>query len=121
MVERSQARRALVDFFWMRDGEWASIIPHPRRQQKHYSTAVRSRVINLKIWLKVTHKDGGSAGSIETTMSELSQSRHIRDVRGMSASPNSRHGDDGSVTAQVVQSPSSMRFAAGASGFLTFI
>ena len=39
----------------------------------------------------------------------------------MSASPNSRHGDDGSVTAQVVQSPSSMRFAAGASGFLTFI
>jgi hypothetical protein len=39
----------------------------------------------------------------------------------MSASLNSRHGDDGSLTAQFVQSPSSMRFAAGASGFLTLI
>jgi hypothetical protein len=42
----------------------------------------------------------------------VGQSLHIREVSAMSASLNSRHGDDGSLTAQFVQSPSSMRLTA---------
>jgi hypothetical protein len=45
-------------------------------------------------------------------MSATGQQRRFRDVRIMSASLNSRHGDGGSLTAQFVQSPSSMRLTA---------
>ena len=52
-------------------------------------------------------------------MSEMGHSLHIREVSAMSASLNSRHGDDGSLTAQFVQSPSSMGLTAPSLALLT--
>jgi hypothetical protein len=60
------------------------------------------------------HPRGSECGAIpvEFSTSAMGQQRRFRDVRIMSASLNSRHGDGGSLTAQFVQSPSSMRLTA---------